>query len=120
MTQYRPSNPGKQPLKPRTSSISDNPPISLDLARIRLDKLNSRAAGIRHVVASIRDEAQIGICTDLCSERERYKRWIQQDLSVFEFDQKGRMCENRCLKGTLKHLIGKFNFLIETPTNQKA
>lgn len=72
--------------------------VDSDLAGRRLERLEARDKDVRELVSEIRDGAQIGICLDLCSEKERYRRWTQQDISVFELDENGQMSERKCLK----------------------
>lgn len=72
--------------------------VDIDLATRRLERLESRDKEVRQLISEIRDGAQVGLCIDLCSEKERYRRWIQQDISVFELDENGKVCERKCLK----------------------
>ena len=55
--------------------------VDIDLAGKRLERMVTRDKELREKIQEIRDGAQIGICEDLCPERERYRRWVQQDIS---------------------------------------
>ena len=68
------------------------------LAVQRYKKLEARDVEIKGLIQDIRDGAQVGICFDLCSEKERYRRWTQSDISVFELDENKQIDEKMCIK----------------------
>ena len=54
------------------------------MAQKRFTILESRDAELRDLLANVRDGAQVGICYDLCPEKERYRRIVQSDIAGFE------------------------------------
>ena len=51
------------------------------IAQKRFSVLESRDAELRDLLANVRDGAQVGICYDLCPEKERYRRIVQVNRS---------------------------------------
>ena len=55
-------------------------------AESRQKQLDNRDKELRELIAEMRDGAQVGICRDLCPEKERYRRMVQQ-VSYFYFQR---------------------------------
>ena len=52
-------------------------------AESRLKQLDNRDKELRELIAEMRDGAQVGICPDLCPEKERYRRMVQQVCNFY-------------------------------------
>ena len=68
-------------IRPKVARFNAAGQVDIDLAGKRLERLETRDKELREKIQEIRDGAQIGICADLCPEKERYRRWVQQDIS---------------------------------------
>ena len=67
------------------------------MAQKRFTILESRDAELRDLLANVRDGAQVGICYDLCPEKERYRRIVQSDIAGFE-KENGKVNLGKCMK----------------------
>ena len=67
------------------------------MAQKRFTILESRDAELRELLANVRDGAQVGICYDLCPEKERYRRIVQSDIAGFE-KENGKVNLGKCMK----------------------
>jgi germinal-center associated nuclear protein len=84
----------------QTASLAHDPDaIDIDLAEKRFKILETRDKVVRDVlIQELREGAQVGICADLCPEKEIYRRWTQQDISVLEFNSNGQIDIEKCVK----------------------